>query len=65
MVVTGPVGKLFGNLESYLVHNQNHGLVLIELYALVTHFNLQIHISMKQLEAFVLQNINPILIMWG
>ena len=35
MVVTGPVGKLFGNLESYPVHNQIHGLVPIELYALV------------------------------
>ena len=35
MVVTGPVGKLFGNLESYPVNNQIHGLVPIELYALV------------------------------
>ena len=35
MVVTIPVGKLFGNLESYPVHNQIHGLVPIELYALV------------------------------
>ena len=35
MVVTGPVGKLFGNLESYPVHNRIHGLVPIELYALV------------------------------
>ena len=38
MVVTGPVGKLFGNLESYPVHNQIHGLVPIELYALVQMF---------------------------
>ena len=34
--MTGPVGKLFGNLESYPVHNQIHGLVPIELYALVS-----------------------------
>ena len=36
MVVTGPVGKHFGNLESYPVHNQIHGLVLIESKSLVT-----------------------------
>ena len=35
VVVTGPVGKLFVNLESYLVHIQIHGLVPIKLYALV------------------------------
>ena len=35
MVVTGPVGKHFGNLESYPVHNQIHGLVLIESKSLV------------------------------
>ena len=35
MVVTGPVGKLIGNLESYPVHNQIHGLVLIESKSLV------------------------------
>ena len=35
MVVTGPVKQLFGNLESYSVHNQIHGLVPIELGALV------------------------------
>ena len=35
MVVTGPVGKLFGNLESYSVDNQIHGLVSIEPGALV------------------------------
>ena len=34
-VLLGPVGKLFGNLESYSVHNQIHGLVPIELGALV------------------------------
>ena len=39
MVVTGPVSKLFGNLVSYPVHNQIHGLVPIELYALVKHLN--------------------------
>ena len=32
MVVTGPVGKHFGNP----VHNQIHGLVLIESKSLVT-----------------------------
>ena len=35
MLVTGLVGKLFDNLKSYPVHNQIHGLVPIELYALV------------------------------
>ena len=35
MEVTGPVGKLFGNLESNSIHNQIHGLVPIELGALV------------------------------
>ena len=35
MVVTGPVGKLFGILESYPVHNLIHALVHNELYALV------------------------------
>ena len=33
--MTGPVGKHFGNLESYPVHNQIHGLVLIESKSLV------------------------------
>ena len=37
MVVTGPVGKHFGNLESYPVHNQIHGLVLIESKSLVIY----------------------------
>ena len=37
VVVTGPVGKHFGDLESYPVHNQIHGIVPIELYALVNY----------------------------
>ena len=40
MVVTGPV-KLFGNLEAYPVHKQIHGLVPIELYALVDFLSWQ------------------------
>ena len=35
MIVTAPIGKHFGNLESYPVHNQIHGLVLIEAKSLV------------------------------
>ena len=35
MVVTGPVGKHFGNLESYPVHNQINRVVLIESKSLV------------------------------
>ena len=39
MVVTGPVGKHFDNLEleSYPVHNQIYGLVLIESKSLVSN----------------------------
>ena len=39
--MTGPVGKHFGNLESYQVHNQIHGLVLIESKSLVWTTNVR------------------------
>ena len=43
MEVTGPVGKLFGNLES--VHNQIHGLVPIELVILIANNKTLSHLN--------------------
>ena len=46
--MTGPVVKHFGNLESYQVHNQIRGLVLIESKSLVVISNQFVEVILTQ-----------------